>query len=777
MAMFGLTAGAICVYLYPQRFPEPKTKQHMTLSALLFAISIVLSFMTQLCLPFVGSRSIMGLYLAGLLYSVAALPFCFSGICLSLAFTRHAERVGLLYAADLAGAALGCVVLVVSLSFADGPSTIFITASIAALGAFVLSQDTTSTLLKRWSLIACLLLGAFALINAFCAHNQKPLITFLWSNGTREVTPLYEKWNSFSRITVKQDSDELTDPHGWGLSPTFKPKERLRQLWLNLDSTFQTPVTEYTGDLKKLDFLKYDLCNFVYYLRKAANTLVIGVGGGRDVLSALCCGASAITAVDINPDIIATVNGRFGELTGHLDRDPKIRFIAEDARTYTLSAKDLFDVIQISVIDTGVLSTNGALTLTENSLYTVEAWVDFIKHLKPDGILSCVRWYSSKEPGEAERLVSTARAALLHLGVRDPREHIVVVRTNSHDEQKQGNWDTAVILVSKEPFSKSDLTTISDTAGQLKFVVSLSPDSAETKAFSSVADGTADGGRALGTLANLDPVTDDSPFFFYMLRPLDIVLHPGLKSETLSWYVKAEFIVVQLLIAVVGLTILCLLAPLWTSASRAGLKESSPFLLYFTAIGFGYILIEISQMQRLTVFLGHPTYSLTVVLFTMLLASSIGSYLTNRISKEKLERETQIRLVWLLVAMLIYGMGTPMFLDSFRAAAAVYRIIVASAILFPLGLFMGMAFPLGLKLADREFRNLTPWFWGLNGAASVCATVLSVVIAISSGITTTFAAGAGCYLLALLALVLASKRRHQTCCESHQPEGAKQANA
>lgn len=756
MAMFGLTVGAILVYLYPAYFAEQKTKSQLAASALCFAIAIVFSCLTQLCVPFTNHRSFLGFYLALMLYVVAALPFCLSGICITLSFARYWTQIGKLYAADLLGAALGCLLLAGGLTVSDGPSMIFVTAALAALGAYFFAREADAKRMGKWSLWLTLIFAAVAYTNTALTHQQKPLITFLWSKGSREVENIYEKWNAFSRITVTGNPKELSPAYGWGMSSTLPALPKIRQLQLCMDSLSQTAITEFSGNCDKVNYLKFDLSNFVYDLTSNARVLIVGVGGGRDVLAAYCSGAKSVVGVDINPDMISTLNGRFGNFSGHLDRLPGISFVAEDARTYISRQKSKFDVVQISIIDTQVVAGSGALSLTENSLYTVEAWQEFLDSLAPGGIVSCTRWYCVGYPGEIERLVSTARSALLKDGVKNPRAHMVVVRNVVPTEYPDLKV-AATVLVKRQPFTDVELEKIRNNAAKLKFVMVLDPQQAESRVMEAVAMGTADGGRAVGTLVNLDPVTDNNPFFFYMMRPLELIVHRDVTPTTGSIYVKAEHILVELLFVVVFLSALCVLLPLWKSGDRRGITTAAPFLLYFAAIGLGFILFEISQMQRLIIFLGHPTYSITVVLFTLLLSSSLGSYLTRNVTERSMLKTAMGCLIGLLLVMLAYWLLTPMLLQQIKLLDVASKCLGTAAMLFPVGLLLGTAFPLGLKLAAPNFKQFLPWFWGINGVASTCGSVVAVIVAIGSGLSTAFAISVACYLMALLSLLLSTK--------------------
>jgi len=235
-----------------------------------------------------------------------------------------------------------------------------------------------------------------------------PVFRILYTKGGFESRPLYERWNSYSRVQVSGNPDELKAPYARALSPTFPPERRVRELRVDIDVNASTSLLGYRGDLNEVDFLKYDVTNIGHYLRPNGDTLVIGTGGGRDVLAALIFGARSVTGVEINKQILDTVNGRFGEFGGHLDRDPRVRFVNVEARSHLARSSDHYDFLQISLIDTWAATAAGAFVLSENSVYTVEAWRIFLERLTDGGVLSVSRWYSESQPAEIYRLVSLA---------------------------------------------------------------------------------------------------------------------------------------------------------------------------------------------------------------------------------------------------------------------------------------------------------------------------------------------------------------------------------
>ena len=760
IVMFGMTVGAIVVYLAPDFFTPERVHRHLALSALLFAGTIVLSFLIHLRIPFVMEGSLRGLYSLSATYIVVAVPFVFSGICVCLALTRFPRDVGRLYGADLAGAALGCIALIVALDAMDGPRAVTLVALLAALGALLFTGSRTSVGFRRTVQICCLLLAVLALTEFVTAKSRDSLFRLVWVRGNRaQGTAVYEKWNSFSRIEIYGDPNGIErEPEGWGLSPVYEGGQGVRQLRMFIDSGAETFLTEFDGDLGRLEHLKYDVTNIAHYIRANADVLVIGPGGGRDVLAALAFEQKSITAVEINKAILQAVNGEFGEFTGHLDQLPNVRFINDEARSYIARQTDRFDILQISLIDTFAATMAGAFVLAENSLYTVEAWKIFLGRLTSDGVLTVSRWYFRDIPGAAYRMTSLARAALGELGVEDPRAHIIMVRSMVGPNPEASGVGIGTILLSRQPFTEEDLETIEDVAAAMEFDLVLTPSFSIDTTFAALASGSGDVRAGARLPIDVSAPTDDRPFFFNMLRFRDIFERELWAQGHMNFNLRAVTILALLLVIVAVLTLLCIVVPLFLSAGKKPLAGAFPLLGFFASIGFGFMLIEISQMQRLIVFLGHPTYALSVVLFTLLLASGLGSALTQPIDEAGLRGAGLKRLLMLLAALLLFGLFTPMAIERFQHVTTLARVLVAVGILFPLGLFMGMAFPLGMRVASASSASLTPWLWGINGATSVFASVLAVVIAMGWGISASFWTGFACYGAALVSFSRATRK-------------------
>jgi hypothetical protein len=380
-----------------------------------------------------------------------------------------------------------------------------------------------------------------------------------------------------------------------------------------------------------------------------------------------------------------------------------------------------------------------------------------LERLSPNGILSFSRWYYKDRPGEMYRLASLASAALEGAGINAPREHILIARKMGFFGP--GTPDgVGTLLVSKTPFSAHDQEVLEDVTQRMGFDLVLSPRVSLDDTFASLTSGNDLGAFTAAYPLNISPPTDDQPFFFHMLRPRELVNPTMLEQGIVSFNMHAVQVLEVLLAVVIVLTVLCIVAPLVFTTRRRVLEGSAPLLLYFLGIGFGFMLVEIAVMQRLNLFLGHPIYGMTVVLFCLLVASGGGSYLSGVVVREGSSPARPVAsLVALVVVVLAMGRIAPWVFSHFEAATTPVRILVAIATLIPLGASMGMAFPLGMRLASRRTADLTPWLWGINGAASVCASVLAVFISLTAGISAAYGVGVIWYVVAVGAYVWANR--------------------
>lgn len=746
VAMFGLTVGALLVFLRAAWWPDGTLPRTMGIAAAVLGVtmvSVVLLHVTLYTpLPHVDMVPLV------LTFVVVSVPFVFSGIFVCLALTRFPSRIGRLYAADLGGAAAGCLAVIAALRWLDGVGAVLACAALASAAATILLAGARRAL----ALALTGLLGGGALWSGmYLARHEVALVKIQHIKGHEERPVDYERWNSFSRIAVLPPT--RLGAQAWNLSTEFKAKSvPIESRYLHIDGHAGTQLIGFDGDLKKIEFLRWDLPNFVQHLRPNGRIAVVGAGGARDVLTAQLFGQQRVVAVEINGDIMRVVNERFGDFTGHVDRLPGVSFVNDEARSYLARTREQFDIVVLTFIDTFAATAAGAYALTENSLYTVEGWNVFLDRLDDDGLLAVSRAVSP----ELGRLVALGRAALEQRGVKDPERHLLLV-TNRH-HTRLSVYPMGVLLVRKTPFDAAEMARVHALAKQLNFAVEVEPARAATPLLRALATGDQPQLVEASGL-NYEAPTDDQPFFFYMARASDWLRLGGGGRSPVS---AAAVVLALLLFTVTVLTLVCIALPLWLARVRLA-RDDGALLGYFAAIGMGFMLIEVSMLQRLIVFLGHPVYSLTVILFVLLLSGGLGSYASGRIGDARLAR-SGLRVLGVLAAALALagGLVQPL-VTSLAAAGTPLRIGASAALLAPMGFFLGMAFPLGMRLATRVRPALAPWLWGVNGATSVLASVLAVVIAMLAGISVSFWTGVACYVLALPAFAAAARRYTSLC--------------
>ncbi|HEX5614451.1 MAG TPA: hypothetical protein VFZ83_04800 [Acidimicrobiia bacterium] len=744
IALFGMTFGALAVHLLPERFPAERAADQMARFSIAFGVAIAVCFAIQLQIPFTPRATVGGIASVVATCVVIAIPFVMSGIVVCLALTKFPARVNRLYAVDLIGAGLGCVALVLLFEWFDGPSLVVLTGAIATIAGVAFATAACSRRLVAVACVATLLLGGFAVINAARHDDGDPILDIVWTKEERDTEHDYERWNAFSRLTVDGDTE---DPNTILLS-------------LLIDSTAGTALPRFTGDLEATDYLRDQISNLAHHARSDADVAVVGAGGGADVLSAVEFDQRSVTGIEINGDTVDIVNNVYGEFTGHLDEHPRVDIVTDEARSYLTRTDRRFDIIQISLIDTWAATGAGAFALSENGLYTTDAWDTFLDRLQPGGILSVARFHQTigndgepVEPLEAYRTVALAAQVLTDRGVENPRDHLAVYRIPTAYDV-----DVATVLVSRDPFTARDLGVFEREAERLGFTPVLTPDVVEDPFF---ADLTAPGGPsdAVDDLsADISPPTDNRPFFFQM-ADLGTLFDSDILRD--DFVMRPVLVLAILAVTVLGLASLCIAFPVVVARRRGARlfdRRSLPFATFFGGIGLGFLLIEIAQLQRLSIFLGHPTYGLTVVLFSVLVFSGLGSMLTERFVDTERPVTLVAPLVTLLGVLVVAAFATPALIRTFDAATTPVRIAVSVGLLAPIALVMGMPFAIGMRTAAAHGAP-TAFLWAINGAMSVCASVFAVVIALFFGIAAAFWTGVAAYCVAVGSIVAVARRR------------------
>jgi hypothetical protein len=768
LAMFGLTAGAVWVYLRRARFTEKTLSYDLSYFSGLFALATAICLAVQMTLAPVITTAMTTVWIWTELAICLSIPFFFSGVVLSLALTRSPFPVGRVYGVDLLGAAIGCLGALLLLNFTDGPSAVLWVAAFVAGGALAFSTSGIGKAPdQKPALHSCLrhhywivsILVICALINPHTDHGLQPLAV----KGKFEFpgSHLLRKWNSFSRVAVEPVKRGV--PVMWGPSPKmFGEPWEVFQMDLNIDGDAGTTAYRFTGNFDDVGFLRYDVTNLAYFLAGRERAAIIGVGGGRDVLSAALFGLKNITGLEINPVFVhlLTREPGFAKFTS-VAALPGVQLVVDEGRSWMARTGEFFDIIQMSLVDTWAATGAGAFTLSENGLYTVQAWKIFLSRLTPKGVLTVSRWYDRRVPDETGRIASLAVATLMEMGITEPRRHVFLAA--------QGT--VATLVLSKSPLSASDIETLERAAAEYQHEILMSPrrvPASDTLLRIITAVDRKSLNAYTSSLAfDLTPPTDDRPFFFNQLplsRPFQALAHAknvlatgpqggGVRQGNL---VATITLLMLFFISLIFVTA-AIIVPLRPALKDVGLAVATRGTLYFTLIGAGFMMVEIGLLQRMTVFLGHPIYSLSVLLFSLIMTTGIGSFLSGTFTLDNRSKITAWAILtggYLVILPFVLGE----LFAAFDHATLTARIAMCVISITPAGLLLGFGFPTGMRLIAAIDSRPTPWFWGINGAAGVLASIGAIAISLALGITATLIVGALCYFLLIpvaLALVQA----------------------
>jgi hypothetical protein len=765
LAMLGFGASGLLVSLAPSRFPPERLEAQAAGAAALFAATSVAAVGICFRLPISLDASAANWARIGATYLVCAVPFLFGGLTVSLILAHRARQANRLYCFDLVGAALGCLALIPATNALGAPTAVLLAGVTAAIAGAVLAGAAA----PRRRNLALAVAGALAVAMAVNARVHRYDVKFV--KGAVQPRTLALRWNSFSRVDVVGTPATLWTPRPpsfAGYSARLDPTFKIPEVWLRYDADAATQITRFDGDLAKLPHLAYDVSSSAYQMRRYHDVLVIGPGGGRDILTALSLGSGPVTGVEINPITVELMRTRFRTFTGGLYAGyPGVEIVNDEGRSYLRRASKRYDLIEASLVDTWAASAAGAYALTENNLYTVEAFGEYLDHLTPDGVICFNRWFSDP-PVESLRVVSLAREAFASRRIGQLGQHVAVIRTN-RDETLMSPLGS--ILIKKSPFSRGEVEALRHFAALMGFVVEYDPleryppEPGESQTANPFAALLRSGPDFVADYPyDISPVTDDRPFFFSRVPVLHWIGN-RLGITTGKQGRPALGLGGQTLLISLGTTApataLLFLIPLLAGRRRGVALPSGRgalWALYFAGLGLGFILIEIVLLQRFSLFLGYPVYSLSVVLFTMLLASGVGSLAAGRVPDARLGRLLPLALGALAVVLVGYAILLPPALAHGRGLAIGARIAVAVVTIAPLGLLMGVPFASGVRRASAESAHLVPWAWAVNGGASVFGSTLAVLLSMTWGFTASFLTGALAYAVSL---AVVAALRHQ----------------
>ena len=660
-----------------------------------------------------------------LIYFTTALPFFLAGTIVSLAISETIERINRVYFFDLLGAATGCLLLIPLLGWFGGPSTVVSAAIFFAVAAAIWFSMAGSVHGRVFSVGL-----ALALVGLVMYNQNHHIIEPRYAKNQTLKNEFFIKWNSFSRIAVVDRAEE-------------------HRKSIVIDGDAATDIFQFDLDRLNQD-QRHDVLEqgpaLPYAVRPGAKTLIIGPGGGWDVARALASGSQDITAVEINPIIAETVmQQKFPQLSHGLYLRPDVHVHVEDGRSFVRRSTDRYQVIQATLVDTWASTAAGAFALSENNLYTVDAFRDYLSHLTDDGIVAVTRW-GFEPPRESLRLISLAIEALRQLGDSNAAAHVIVGRSPGPP-----GWSQDTVLVARRALGAVDIARARTLFTAARMNEIYVPGGAGGNQFYELLRSPNPAEYQRNYTFDISPVTDNRPFFFYSVQPRDLWNFLGHAAmDTADYKINKA---VPLLFACMGVsllaTFLIIVAPPLVLGTRlprqAGVRS---FLLYFLFIGAGYILIEVALIQKFVLFLGHPVHALWVVIFSMLVSSGLGSNASRRLLGKDESRLVKllgcIALTVTLVAIAVSQLLTPLVWLPFAA-----KVLMTVALIVPIGFLMGMPFPTALARLEEWHAPSVRWAWSLNAASSVLGSVGALVCAIYLGLVQTMIVGAVFYLAAL----------------------------
>ncbi|PWB51415.1 MAG: hypothetical protein C3F13_13310 [Anaerolineales bacterium] len=758
IALLGYGASGSVLTISPRLRGVDPRRSLMWLS-LATAASILGAYILVNWLPF-DSYSLMVDRKQGLIlllhYTALALPFFFSGIALAILLARYPTRVGATYAVNLLGSAVGCVIALLAPSALGGEGMVTLCTLLACTAS--LCVTSTRQLFRPTSIAMMALLlfamadlasrisgqGGIALLRLHISP-YKSLSFALQVPGSQDI---YQKWNAYSRVDVVQSGGIHSVP---GLSYRYlQPLPTMDGLLVDGDDL--SPIVRSTSDGQFTSFLPAALA---FELRPQGSTLVLEPHGGLDVLTALFLGGGKVTCVEPNPLIVKASS---------IYHDPRLEVHQESGRSYLQHSPGKFDIILLSLNSSFHPVQSGAYTLAEDYRYTLEAFQEMLSHLNPGGLLVAMRWLQ-EPPSEDLRLFALAVTAIENSG-GSAEQQVIALR----------GYNTVTVLAKNGSFSPVELETVREFARQRAYDLIYMPgiQAAETNLYNILPESIyyatylsllqAQPRKAFYAAYTYDvePPSDDHPFFGHYFKwgqTPQIIAEFG--RAWLPFGGGGYFVILAVLALAFFLAALLIVLPviIWKYKRKNETDKASPFILrnlvYFSLLGFAFLFVEIPLLQRFILYLEHPAYAVSTVLFALLSFSSLGSMASRRLS-------LRIALIPLVILILLMPVFLPQLMRLTLGLPLAGRLVITVLALAPLGFLMGVPFPGGIHLLEGSSQptrqngdNGTPgsdiaWIWAVNGAASVVAPILAALLALTYGFSLVLWLGGSCYLGALI---------------------------
>ncbi|MBI5504743.1 MAG: hypothetical protein HY899_08060 [Deltaproteobacteria bacterium] len=692
--------------------------------------------------PFAIASSPMQFVRLVLLFLLCSTPFFAAGMALAVAFRVTVSPNGV-YFVDLLGAGVGCGLAVGALWVFGSPGTVAASAAVFVAASLCAAPPSRRV---AYGLFGAVMVAAAVIVVAVVPFrpSAEKLLAKMMAAGTQ---PSFSRWSPIFRVDVYPEPS-IGKASGRGVSEHFKgPTPRVK--FIAHDGFAEAPMYEFHGNDTELDFLAHSVSATPYVISKQPSVLVIGLGGGFDLLSARRNGAASIKGIELDPVTIDVVRNLEADFNGHILSQPNVDVIAAEGRSFLRHSPERWDVIQMTGVDTLAALSSGAYMLAESYLNTVESMAEYLQHLTPDGTLSLMLTDLSWQRSQARfsfRHLTNFLAAAERLGISKPADHVAIIAAPAAAYQIE-------ILFKPRPFTGEEIETLTSFAEREGFEVWHLPGHQSGTPFTKLLTGDAAAQEAFldAYPLNVRATPDDRPFFFHCYRWRDLLSSKTWEVDVGFTLATGQLVLGAILLVSVLTSLGLIVGPLLGKASFHG-HHAGRFALYFASLGLGFMFIEISLIQHFILFLGHPSYSVAVILLALLTWTGVGSYVSGQIDAQP---QTLIRAAFVVLLVLIgfYAWLVPLFFDYWLGSPAAWRYALTVVLLLPLGLTLGVFFPLGLLIVREHDELLVPWAWGANGAASVVGSILSIVLAITFGFQGVLYMAAVVYLIGVAALL------------------------
>lgn len=740
-----------------------------TICGLLYSISVVGCFALHQYVPFnplmlVWQPSqVLSIFA---LYLILSLPFFFGAACIGLALLQFAGNVNRLYFFDLFGSGVGALGVIFTMYLIPPAQNLTLISAVGFCAVLIVSWGSWKA--RHWRRIV-LIAGCAAAFIGYLLFNPisiriSPYKGLSSTLNLPDAQILNERHSPLGVLHVVR-SDLIRAVPGLSLNTQHQVQP---QLGLFTDADGMTAITDFSGDLSKLGYLGDTTSAVAYHLIEPPRVLVLGAGGGGDVLNALYHGAVSVDAVELNPQALELVAEEHNGFAGHIyapDSPYPIQVHVAEARGFVRRTTKRYDLIQIALLDSVSASAAGTHALSESYLYTVESITDLYQHLTPGGMISITRWLKTP-PRDMIRLFATTVEALEQIDGLEPAQQLAMIR----------GWRTGTLLIKKGAFDTVDRGAIQNFCRERSFDIAYYPQMPELEAnrynqltepiYFRAAQAILSDDREQfyeGYPFNIRPTTDNRPYFFQFLRFDSLIQMVRTVGRSAIPFIEWGYLLlIATLIQAVLAGLILILIPLFFlkregAASTAHNSLTTPFresqtwrvLGYFLSLGVGFMFIEMAFIQKFLLLLANPTYAVAVVLCAFLLFAGLGSLFSLRLRTVKQLRRYPIAVAigMLSLLALVYLQLLPPIFHHFLASSDVLKIAVSIGLIAPLAFFMGMPFPLGIDWLQKHQPHLIAWAWGINGYASVVSAILATCLAIAFGFNVVILLAVGIYLI------------------------------